>query len=501
VTYVSGAAALAPGGVNVDPQTGDHTFSCPTDRLGEIEFNIPAAHGFYLPQAGSSACTQSSMAMVVRNAASSTAILTLCSGTGTSGSCTAGSSTFQPEATNSINLIPGAAAFVYSDATTSTGNYHDIPIASPFGGVNTQTANYTATLLDKDKLIVMNCASACALTLPAAPPSSKWNIGAMSIGSTLATVSLNSLNFNGGPSAPALIKYMPIMVRTDGSNYFGDAPLVAGSNVTLTPTANGVTVAASGGDLQTNGTNNSSQSVLNVINSTTNAVGLTLTCTNTTGGTVQCEIAGAAPSFGSSVTAPEFIGSGSNTGLLSLGYNAAGLPSLPSNSFGFTGFASAATSYFGQPSATAPSAGQVQVWGTPSGNISALTWLTPGTVTSVTTTSPITGGTITATGTIACATCTVDVASGTAAMGTSTISSGTCAAAVTVSASNVATTDIIKATPNTDPTAVTGYAPSSSGSLYIQAYPTSGNVNFKVCNDTSATLTPSALTLNWSVTR
>lgn len=246
VTYVSGAAALAPGGVNVDPQTGDYTFGCPTDRLGEIEFNIPAAHGFYLPQAGSSACTQSSMAMVVRNAASSTAILTLCSGTGTSGSCTAGSSTFQPEATNSINLIPGAAAFVYSDATTSTGNYHDIPIASPFGGVNTQTANYTATLLDKDKLIVMNCASACALTLPAAPPSSKWNIGAMSIGSTLATVSLNSLNFNGGASAPALIKYMPIMVRTDGSNYFGDAPLVAGSNVTLTPTANGVTLAASG---------------------------------------------------------------------------------------------------------------------------------------------------------------------------------------------------------------------------------------------------------------
>jgi len=36
------------------------------------------------------------------------------------------------------------------------------------------------------------------------------------------------------------------MVRTDGSNYFGDAPLVAGSNVTLTPTANGVTLAASG---------------------------------------------------------------------------------------------------------------------------------------------------------------------------------------------------------------------------------------------------------------
>jgi hypothetical protein len=187
------------------------------------------------------------MVMVVRNTSTSTAILTICSGTGTSGSCIPGSSTFQPEATTSINLVPGAAGLIYSDATSSTGNYHAIPIATPFGGVNTQTSSYTATLLDKDKLIVMNCSSACALTLPASPPSSKWNIWAMSIGSTLATVSLNSLNFNGGASAPALIRYMPIMVRTDGSNYFGDAPLVAGSNITLTPAANGITVASSGG--------------------------------------------------------------------------------------------------------------------------------------------------------------------------------------------------------------------------------------------------------------
>jgi hypothetical protein len=240
VVSVSGVTSLAPASLNVDPQTGDYTFSCPTDRFGEIEFNITSPHGFYLPQAGSTTCAQSSMGMVVRNTSTSAAILTLCSGTGANGTCTPGSSTFQPEATNSINLIPGAAAFVYSDATTSTGNYHVIPIASPFGGANTQTANYTATLLDKDKLIIMNCSGACALTLPATPPSSKWGAWIMSIGSTLATVSLNSLNFNGGASAPALIKYMPIMVRTDGSNYFGDAPLVGSAQVTVTPTANGV---------------------------------------------------------------------------------------------------------------------------------------------------------------------------------------------------------------------------------------------------------------------
>lgn len=93
------------------------------------------------------------------------------------------------------------------------------------------------------------------------------------------------------------------------------------------------------------------------------------------------------------------------------------------------------------------------------------------------------------------------IANGTATMGTGAISSGTCATVVTTSATGVATTDTIVYTPNADPTAVTGYAPSASGSLYIWAYPTSGNVNFRVCNNTSGSITPSALTLNWRVAR
>lgn len=93
------------------------------------------------------------------------------------------------------------------------------------------------------------------------------------------------------------------------------------------------------------------------------------------------------------------------------------------------------------------------------------------------------------------------VASGTSAMGTGAITSGTCATVVTTAATNTATTDTIIATPNADPTGVTGYAVSASGSLYIQAYPTTNNVNFKVCNNTSGSLTPAALTLNWKVIR
>jgi hypothetical protein len=113
-------------------------------------------------------------------------------------------------------------------------------------------------------------------------------------------------------------------------------------------------------------------------------------------------------------------------------------------------------------------------------------------------TAPVT---ISAAGAIACSTCTTTIASGTAALTTSGISSGTCSSATTVSAASVATTDSIIFSPNTDATGVTGYAPSASGSLYIWGYPTSGNVNFKVCNNTGSTVTPSALTVNWRVTR
>jgi hypothetical protein len=96
---------------------------------------------------------------------------------------------------------------------------------------------------------------------------------------------------------------------------------------------------------------------------------------------------------------------------------------------------------------------------------------------------------------------TITIASGTASLGTSSISSATCATAVTVAGAGIATTDAITFNFNGDPTGITGYAPSASGTLYIYAYPTAGNVNFKVCNNTSGSITPGAATLNWRVTR
>lgn len=94
---------------------------------------------------------------------------------------------------------------------------------------------------------------------------------------------------------------------------------------------------------------------------------------------------------------------------------------------------------------------------------------------------------------------TVTIASGTASLGTSAIPSNTCASAVTVSATGVLATDDIMADFNTDPTGSLGYQPGAM--LTIVKYPTSGNVNFKVCNNTVNTITPVAQTLNWRVVR
>lgn len=113
-------------------------------------------------------------------------------------------------------------------------------------------------------------------------------------------------------------------------------------------------------------------------------------------------------------------------------------------------------------------------------------------------TSPVS---ISAAGAIACTTCTVTIANGTSALATGAITSGTCATVVTTTATGTATTDNIMADFNADPTSTTGYAPSSSGMLTIIKYPTSGNVNFKVCNNTTSSITPGAVTLNWRVVR
>jgi len=101
----------------------------------------------------------------------------------------------------------------------------------------------------------------------------------------------------------------------------------------------------------------------------------------------------------------------------------------------------------------------------------------------------------------AAATLTQTIASGASALGTAAIASAACATVVTATATGTATTDVVSASFNGDPTAVTGYIPSTSGMLTIFAYPTLNTVNFKVCNNTAGAITPGAITLNWRVVR
>jgi hypothetical protein len=88
---------------------------------------------------------------------------------------------------------------------------------------------------------------------------------------------------------------------------------------------------------------------------------------------------------------------------------------------------------------------------------------------------------------------------GPVALPTSAITSGACSSTVTLTATGATTSSKIDATPASDVTGITGYAPSASGSLYVQAWPTTNTANFKVCNNTSGTITPGALTLNVAV--
>ena len=94
---------------------------------------------------------------------------------------------------------------------------------------------------------------------------------------------------------------------------------------------------------------------------------------------------------------------------------------------------------------------------------------------------------------------TTTISSGTATLNTNPISANTCDTPVTVAATGVLTTDNIMADFNGNPTGSLGYQPGAM--LTIVKYPTSGNVNFLVCNNTANSITPAAQTINWRVVR
>lgn len=104
-------------------------------------------------------------------------------------------------------------------------------------------------------------------------------------------------------------------------------------------------------------------------------------------------------------------------------------------------------------------------------------------------------------GAFTCTPATLTICSGTVALGTSAIASGAAATTVTATCTGLAATDTISMDFNGSPLAVTGYVPSANGMLSVLKWPATNTINISVVNNTSASITPGAITLNYRVVR
>ena len=167
---------------------------------------------------------------------------------------------------------------------------------TPTGSTVTYTSTQTASVSDTGKEVLMNCSSACNYILPSPQPSTSWYATVMSIGTTNAGIALaGSQTYNFGSSTPAMLKWYPIRVYANTASsldYEGSVPLVAGTNVTLTPVSNALTIAASGsgGSIEVNG-GSALSSPVNIVNSAA-ADGVTLNASNPTASNVTFTYSG-----------------------------------------------------------------------------------------------------------------------------------------------------------------------------------------------------------------
>lgn len=91
------------------------------------------------------------------------------------------------------------------------------------------------------------------------------------------------------------------------------------------------------------------------------------------------------------------------------------------------------------------------------------------------------------------------VANGSKAMATNSVTNATCATLITDTATGTLTTDTVVASFNGRVIATNGYLPGTMLSLTVT--PSADLVNFDVCNNTGAPITPAAVTLNYIVVR
>lgn len=88
----------------------------------------------------------------------------------------------------------------------------------------------------------------------------------------------------------------------------------------------------------------------------------------------------------------------------------------------------------------------------------------------------------------------VKTVSGTSTLTAATVTTNTCQTAITTTATGAATTDAIE-------WAYASAPGTADGLMTLSAYPTSGSVNFKRCNSSSASQIGTALVINWRIER
>jgi len=200
------------------------------------------------------------------------------------------------------------------------------------------------------------------------------------------------------------------------------------------------------------------------------------------------------------IIAPGFGTSGTTPGKLSLVAGTGSIPSLAANSAGFAGPATGGTAYLYKLPATAV-AGILHAAapGTVDGvNESAITSSLVSLTADVTGALPnanlanpsTTVNGVTCTLGSTCTVTTSGIANTTTTVGTTAIAAGACTSATTATMTGVMTTSVFIFTPNADVSGVTGWG--STGGLAIVAWPTANTLNYKVCNQTAGSITPSA---------
>lgn len=103
---------------------------------------------------------------------------------------------------------------------TVSGSFPNQTVTSVDGGVNSQTANYTAVSGDNGKLISFTGSTALTCTLPATPPSTTWRCWVKNNTTQNLTLSPNGKNLDGSSSSQTIAPGVGKYVTTDGTNYF-----------------------------------------------------------------------------------------------------------------------------------------------------------------------------------------------------------------------------------------------------------------------------------------